>query len=449
MGEGVDESVQTAQDYTVEVFDPQDDADDPQEWADFFGQQFGKVCYVTIARNNGPLLALLFQRRQLADTYRLLGFSRAAARVRDLLDGRTAPPGVLLSLAQRLGVRRDEDYWLMHLVLTTVKINRMLRAGNFPVTKVSSNDGFYGHSGVVFVVFEAEEGQRRALKSLTTGYIPAALDLPGLVRDDHRFRGRNVLNIGEAVEPSEVVWQNLDIGPGYRLLQQALTVLLTLGVVTAAFFAISALDDSSSTYAAFGASALSSGLPGVIKALVRIEKHVDASDQQESLVLKLLAARLATTAIIIFLTTEWYTWLHEDSLSAVQTILLSDALLDPTVKLLNIEGLIRKHWSAPAAPTQEAANAYMEGVVWNLGERYTDMIKTLFLSMFYAALVPTGLFISASAFLGNYFVDRYMLLRNWQVPPQLDASLAKQLRPAIMFAVLGHLVVTRLWYYSW
>jgi hypothetical protein len=59
-------------------------------------------------------------------------------------------------------------------------------------------------------------------------------------------------------------------------------------------------------------------------------------------------------------------------------------------------GLKSNHPQTPlrACPTthreQEKMNYYYRGSSWHLGERYTDMIKTLFLAMFYMTLLPSG-----------------------------------------------------------
>jgi hypothetical protein len=58
-----DNHVETA-DYSVQVHNPPSDASDPDEWFDFF-KQFGKVCYVTVAKNDGPLVWKTLEPRQL------------------------------------------------------------------------------------------------------------------------------------------------------------------------------------------------------------------------------------------------------------------------------------------------------------------------------------------------------------------------------------------------
>jgi hypothetical protein len=94
-------------------------------------------------------------------------------------------------------------------------------------------------------------------------------------------------------------------------------------------------------------------------------------------------------------------------------------------------------------------NAYFQGAAWNLSERYTDMIKTLFTGLFYAAIFPQGLFITAFAMLIMYFVDKYSLLRLWRRPPMLDESLAVQGRHLIMCVVWTHLIITLVFFANW
>lgn len=59
-------------------------------------------------------------------------------------------------------------------------------------------------------------------------------------------------------------------------------------------------------------------------------------------------------------------------------------------------------------------NEFFRGAVWNLGERYTDVMKTVFVSVFYAQILPTGMFVTCAALALAYAVDKYLLLR-WSV----------------------------------
>lgn len=64
--------------------------------------------------------------------------------------------------------------------------------------------------------------------------------------------------------------------------------------------------------------------------------------------------------------------------------------------------------SAPKfSHSQAQMNTYFEGTEFWLAERYTDMLKTLFVSLIYLAINPTGIFITAIALSVSYWADKY------------------------------------------
>lgn len=56
-----------------------------------------------------------------------------------------------------------------------------------------------------------------------------------------------------------------------------------------------------------------------------------------------------------------------------------------------------------------------------LTSRQTNVqIKTVFVGLFYSAIVPTGIIVTAVAMQTLYWVDKYSLLRLWKRPPVTD-----------------------------
>lgn len=137
------------------------------------------------------------------------------------------------------------------------------------------------------------------------------------------------------------------------------------------------------------------------------------------------------------------------ALNQVQTILISDALLGPILRAANITSRFKKWFLAPHAPTQEKMNYYYKGSSWHLGERYTDMIKTLFLSLFYMTLLPFGMFITAFAFLTQYAADKYLLLRQWRTHNQLAGEVARSSQIPICVCFLVHVTVAANFFAAW
>jgi hypothetical protein len=164
--------VQTAQDYAIVVDDPEEDDMDPDEWRDFF-QQFGHVTFVTIAVSNGELLKMLVEKRLLENEIamdtpddieeRKANASENFLKIRDLI--------VKIGIfgLPKLGTLKEK------LTAVKAKIATEVENANYKACKV-------------FVIFETEQGQRRCLKALTRGTIPAAFDWHqgGGVWEEHR-----------------------------------------------------------------------------------------------------------------------------------------------------------------------------------------------------------------------------------------------------------------------
>ena len=90
--------------------------------------------------------------------------------------------------------------------------------------------------------------------------------------------------------------------------------------------------------------------------------------------------------------------------------------------------------------TKQMLNAKWRGTYWNLGERYTDILKTFFVALFYATMLPTGFIVTCLCMFTIYWLDKWLLLRRWRVPPAMDEKLA---RLAHRFFVIG--IYTHVW----
>jgi hypothetical protein len=99
--------------------------------------------------------------------------------------------------------------------------------------------------------------------------------------------------------------------------------------------------------------------------------------------------------------------------------------------------------------TQSELNALFRSDEWTLAERYTDVIKSIFMSMFYAVILPSGLFISAFTMLSTYFTDKYSLFYQWRRPPQFDESLGVIARYFLCASLWVHLITSRIYFANW
>ena len=158
--EELDEAVQTAQDYSVCVNDPDEDADDPDEWYEFFSQ-FGEVVYITVTRRNLALTSLVCKRH---------GYKKR-----------------LDELKEEEGAEKEIE-----------KIHRKIEKVE---KKMKDYYGKFFPPCRVYVTFNHENEQRICKEALEVPDIVAMLDLKKDIPKEYMFQGENVLDVVEPPEP--------------------------------------------------------------------------------------------------------------------------------------------------------------------------------------------------------------------------------------------------------
>ena len=119
----------------------------------------------------------------------------------------------------------------------------------------------------VYVTFETEEHQRDCLNALEVPDVNAFLDIDDASRKSLRFKGKNVLNVNEAPEPDNILYENLELGAYQRVLYSMVEVGLGLSVLVACFFFISYLLAISALLAAVVISMIDVILPAIFQFL--------------------------------------------------------------------------------------------------------------------------------------------------------------------------------------
>jgi hypothetical protein len=134
----------------------------------------------------------------------------------------------------------------------------------------------------------------------------------------------------------------------------------------------------------------------------------------------------------------------------VQAILIADCFMGPILRIVDGYTRVVNHWLlAPRARTQEGLNALYVGSWWHMGERYSALLTTLFVSLFYSALMPTNLIITTVSLFVSFWVDKYLLFKRWEVQPRLDAKLFRVARLFLIFIVWAHMLVTTYFFAQW
>jgi hypothetical protein len=197
-------------------------------------------------------------------------------------------------------------------------------------------------------------------------------------------------------------------------------------------------------------SIINSGLPVLMKMLtMEVEIHYDNGNRQSSLLLKLVSVRCINAAVLIYLASPFDSTFALTRIQAVQNTLLADAVLTPLLRILDPYILYRRYYLSRYATTQAEMNNLWRSQDWTLAERYTDIIKSIFMSFFYAVLLPSGLFISCFTVISTYFLDKYSMFRIWRRPPLVGASLGIIARYFLMATLWVHLITSRIYFANW
>lgn len=469
--EAIDEAVQTSQDYSIEVEDPGDDAkdNDPLEWVKFFNQ-FGDVHAISIAKKNGALLKLLGQRRALLRHVDMEGWAvhsdpdYVQPVLREyLISGKPyparaefgeAPQFPELSMGEKFGLKKSVKTQLYQLGKLNAKVLDEIDALRQQIADKGHVD-----NARVYVTFNLETEQRHCISALSTGSVLAFLDLPkpDIIKRifgeeeapvvDH-FHG-NVLKVTLAPEPTDINWENLDVEPIQVAAESFVFTFIGCGIVAVMAFIIKSLSSAEPTLAGFFISVCNGALPTIMKVLNNFERHPTSTSSQSSLLFKLVAARWTVSALVVYAITPWTMTIDGDKIKGVMAILIADAITTPLIRLANIGPNINKYVLGPMARTQDQLDNLLQGAPWFLAERFSDMTKTVYICLFYSAILPTGYIVAAVALFINYWVDKYCLLRNWQIPPKLDAAIAATTRSRLAMVIVIHCIITLHYYAGW
>lgn len=200
----VDEDVIEIADYTVYVKGLPSNVADPEEVRCFFELKFGKVADVQLAKADGPLLKLYFSRGKLK-----LKLDRMLGKLADKGKDPTPACDKLADKIQRLDAS---------------------------ITKLRAQKSFKCVGA--FVTFEREHSYMRCLKQSPRGYI-ARMKL----KPEHRFRGEHTYVVTPADAPTNILYENLDVGEKERLLRRCFTNVVSIGLLLISFAVIYALTE--------------------------------------------------------------------------------------------------------------------------------------------------------------------------------------------------------------
>ncbi|CAJ1954597.1 unnamed protein product [Cylindrotheca closterium] len=429
-----DEDKVTTADYSVCVLNPPPDAKNPDEWRNFFEKfaqgESGQVTCVTVALDNEALINVLANRRVYFNYLRmklpndvdydddqavLQAIDKHREMVKDL------PVGFIGKIVDCVA----PIFKLFGMMLNAEELYEQITKMGDKAKELQEKEY---HATKVFVTFETEEGQRTALTALNAGEVDLAANRLGAVPPDCHFRGELLLSVAEPAEPSAIRYLELSSTRFSRMLRRSITITITCGLIAFASWSIFRVrEEIGPFYSGNLTTILNSSMPAVLKLLLMLEKHPDEGSYQRSVYLKLTLFRWILSGLLTSFITPFTHTLGDDSSDMIPTIsalLISESWLSPLMRISDYTSNLKKHVLAPRARSQEEMNSWFTGSWFQLGERYTDFTKIIFVVFFYSAVFPSGFFFGFFILLTQYYMDKFSLVRLWQPTPRLGADLA-------------------------
>lgn len=374
---------------------------------------------VTISKNNGDLLQALAEKRVLA-----------AELERKQQFPSEDPPGWQRSL----GLAHTVDDLKEKLVLLQNKIDGLSRKDYIPWK--------------VFVTYNTETGQRNCLDRASTGMWARRTGIG--IPNEAIIKG-TPLNLRESPEPTDVIYEHSHMPRWKRLLLFCVSYGVCGLMMLAAYFIIEALSKDGEIAAAIFIALCNAAMPTTLKMLtVNVEAHDTQTSLQQSMLFKLVLARCLVAAVLFYIATPYAESFENSRLQQIQNILIADALTAPLIRLCDFYGYFMRYVYGPrVSVTQDQLNTFWKGTDLTLAERYTDVLKTCFVGLFFAVPLPSGLFITAFAMASTYFVDKFSLFRIWRRQAMLNATMGKFSRYFLVLCVWVHLQISRIYFANW
>jgi len=415
--ENVDEANQTSQDYSIEILNPPKNAYDPEDWKRFFdiySVSSKPITLCTIVLDNHNLIEALIKRRMLCMKLNSLipGIDLSNKKFRtDAVHNNTSVKkskvrSLLYCCLKWFHVCLDEYDLLRKIEEIEAKIHKMLQK-KYNVTRV-------------FLTFESEESKRNALACLTTSKFNVFWNKTRNVNSRTLFFDR-VLHLRESEEPFSIRYLDLCIRLRIKLLKGLLYNVLLLLLIVLDAFIIKQAYDQGPFFGSVVSTILNSSMIYVSFYLTELESHPFQQSYEISLFIKTTLFKWVNYGIIPTCVTPFTKSLTSCShclLPRVVAIFISNLVILPALRLLNLKSNFKMHYLAPRAKTQREMDLYFSGTEYNLAERYSDLTTALYLCFFYSALFPIGFFFTALTCFVTYYTDKFCLLRIWsQCPP--------------------------------
>mmetsp|Transcript_3284 Transcript_3284/g.4907 ORF Transcript_3284/g.4907 Transcript_3284/m.4907 type:complete len:957 (+) Transcript_3284:29-2899(+) len=420
----LDESVQTTSDYSITICNPPADSFDVDEWKSFLEQLVPddpEVAAITISIDNKKLIRTLLKRRLII--HNLEAFLKPGHQ----MDHNNLKEEAVLQSCKSvprwkkvLFYAKDVKYYLKQIRELEQQAKELAEDG----TKVNR----------VFITFQTEKSQREVLDAL---YFPGYKNIfnennsKKFIPENNLklFRGKHVLHVTEAAEPSSIRWLDAADTGGRKVIEFIASYMLVFGLIFAGAVLVFLASRHSASRAALVIAIINQVTPRLSRFITTsIESHEEEGFRQASIYVKTTIFKWVNTAVVTAVITPFVDTVGSNSdqiISKVFWIFMFELLTNPTLLAIDIWGHVQRHILAPKESTQERMNLYFQGAEFSLAARYTEMMKIIFLTVFYSTVYPAGFFFASASMIINYFVDKFCLCRMYGHTMSIGNAIAK------------------------
>jgi len=271
--------------------------------------------------------------------------------------------------------------------------------------------------------------------------------------------------VKQSCEASDLIYKNMSVGIWNRRMREIVGYLICFSLIFGSLAFLVWVNEQryDPRVAGYAVAVVNSFLKVFCEYWCKnIELPLTYSDQQYSLMTKLTAARVFNTAILLLFTCERsevgtgflglpkFLYLNTEFVAKVQSTIFADITLS-IGKIVDAPLLFNRLVLAKfmVPPTQTQYNKLYDPRKWNLAERYSDNIKTLFTCLLYISIFPTGLAFAGFSFGLAFFCDKFCILRTWERPPEFDYKMSVTARYILEWTLVAHLAMTVYLYSQW